>query len=106
MEYLEPSAVTLDPWTIENGALTPTLKIKRRILNQKFEKEIESMYTDFGKIRTTNMTSSPQEEPITIVPDFLKETLKISPRVKLMENGISRLIHGDRSLGRNLPKNF
>ena len=25
------------------------------------------------------MTSSPQEEPITIVPDFLKETLKKFP---------------------------
>ena len=50
-QYGIPRAVTvtLDPWTIENGALTPTLKIKRRILNQKFEKEIESMYTDFGK---------------------------------------------------------
>ena len=31
-------------FTVEDGELTPTLKIKRRIINQNFETEIESMY--------------------------------------------------------------
>ena len=33
-------------FTIEDGELTPTLKIKRRIINQNFEPEIESMYQE------------------------------------------------------------
>ncbi len=33
-------------FTVEDGELTPTLKIKRRIINQNFETEIESMYQE------------------------------------------------------------
>ena len=35
----------LEPWTVENGLLTPTLKTKRQLIVQKFENEIESMYS-------------------------------------------------------------
>jgi long-subunit acyl-CoA synthetase (AMP-forming) len=33
-----------EEFTIEGGELTPTMKMKRRIINEKYEKEIESMY--------------------------------------------------------------
>jgi long-chain acyl-CoA synthetase len=35
---------TLEPWTIENGLITPTLKVKRKLLLSKFSKEIERVY--------------------------------------------------------------
>ncbi|HUI19570.1 MAG TPA: AMP-dependent synthetase/ligase [Methylocella sp.] len=36
--------LTLTPWTVEAGLLTPTLKSKRDALQQKFAKEIEALY--------------------------------------------------------------
>jgi len=35
---------TLEPWTVENGLTTPTLKIKRPAMRERFSKEIEAMY--------------------------------------------------------------
>jgi len=35
---------TLEPWTVENGLLTPTLKTKRQIIMQTFADKIETMY--------------------------------------------------------------
>ena len=37
-------SLSLQPWTIEDGLITPTLKIKRALVVKKFEKEIEGMY--------------------------------------------------------------
>jgi long-chain acyl-CoA synthetase len=36
--------LSLQPWTIEDGLITPTLKIKRAKVVEKFSKEIEKMY--------------------------------------------------------------
>jgi long-chain acyl-CoA synthetase len=36
--------VTLDPWTVENGLLTPTMKLKRAKVMEKFNAEIDGMY--------------------------------------------------------------
>jgi len=33
-----------EEFTVEGGELTPTMKMKRRIINEKYEKEIKSMY--------------------------------------------------------------
>ena len=35
---------TLDPWEVENGLLTPTLKIKREKIKELFEQQINKMY--------------------------------------------------------------
>jgi len=35
---------TLDPWEVENGLLTPTLKIKRGKVKELFKQEIDQMY--------------------------------------------------------------
>jgi long-chain acyl-CoA synthetase len=35
---------TLDPWTVENGLLTPTMKLKRAKVMEKFNAEIDAMY--------------------------------------------------------------
>jgi long-chain acyl-CoA synthetase len=34
-----------DSWTVENGLLTPTLKLKRNEIEKRFAREIEAMYT-------------------------------------------------------------
>ena len=35
---------TREPWTVENGLLTPTLKVKRERVQEKFRTEIERVY--------------------------------------------------------------
>ncbi len=36
--------LTLEPWTVDDGLLTPTLKMKRPQIVKRFEQEIEAMY--------------------------------------------------------------
>jgi len=44
--YAQVRRVTamLDPWTVENGLLTPTMKLKRAKVLEKFNAEIDKMY--------------------------------------------------------------
>jgi long-chain acyl-CoA synthetase len=44
--YAQPRAVrlTLEPWTVENSLMTPTLKLKRKNLAAHFAAQIEDMY--------------------------------------------------------------
>lgn len=36
--------LTLDPWTVDNGLLTPTLKVKRNKVLEKFQTDIDALY--------------------------------------------------------------
>jgi len=36
--------ITLEPWTVDDGLLTPTLKIKRAKVLERFESEIDALY--------------------------------------------------------------
>jgi long-chain acyl-CoA synthetase len=38
-----------DPFTVEDGALTPTLKLKRRVIEDRYEEEIDEMYAKFER---------------------------------------------------------
>jgi long-chain acyl-CoA synthetase len=37
---------TSEPWTVDNGLLTPTLKLKRPRLVERFKERIEQAYRD------------------------------------------------------------
>jgi long-chain acyl-CoA synthetase len=49
-EYLSPAErvekfqLLFEEWNSDNGELTPTLKVRRRIVFEKFEKEILALY--------------------------------------------------------------
>lgn len=38
------TAAMLQPWTVEDGLLTPTLKLKRPVMKETFSKQIEELY--------------------------------------------------------------
>ena len=46
VEQIKKFAVLPRPFGIETGELTPTLKIKRKVVAQKYAVEIEAMYTE------------------------------------------------------------
>ncbi len=45
-EQVKKIALLADEWTIDTGELTPSLKIKRKIIEQKYAKEIEGLYAE------------------------------------------------------------
>jgi len=34
-----------EEWTSESGELTPTMKVKRKIISERWRKQVEEMYT-------------------------------------------------------------
>jgi long-chain acyl-CoA synthetase len=46
VEQVKKFTLLCDEWTIDGGELTPTGKMKRRIILEKYKKEIEKMYTN------------------------------------------------------------
>lgn len=50
-EKLKTIVVTSGEWSIENGIMTPTLKIKRNILESRYEDRIENWYDSKEKVQ-------------------------------------------------------
>lgn len=49
-ERLQMLVIAREPWSIENGCLTPTMKIKRGRIEKMLEPEIQRWYTDKQKV--------------------------------------------------------
>ncbi len=45
-EQVKKFALLADEWTIDSGELTPSLKIKRKVIEQKYSNEIEALYAE------------------------------------------------------------
>jgi long-subunit acyl-CoA synthetase (AMP-forming) len=43
-EQVKKFTVLANEWTVDSGEVTPTLKMKRKVVNTKYEPEIEAMY--------------------------------------------------------------
>ncbi|MFW2365117.1 MAG: AMP-dependent synthetase/ligase [Desulforhopalus sp.] len=43
--FIKDIALSLTPWTVEDGLLTPTLKAKRTVIEKQMEHEIDRMYS-------------------------------------------------------------
>ena len=46
VEQIKKFAILAKPFGIDSGELTPTMKIKRKVVAQKFANEIDQMYVD------------------------------------------------------------
>jgi long-chain acyl-CoA synthetase len=46
VETVKKFTILERPFSIEEGELTPTLKVKRKVVNEHFSREIESMYQE------------------------------------------------------------
>ncbi|MGD0445729.1 MAG: long-chain fatty acid--CoA ligase [Edaphobacter sp.] len=45
-ESMKRLKVVAEEWTVEDGTLTPSMKLKRRVVEQRYAKEIGAFYTD------------------------------------------------------------
>ncbi|XGW05584.1 hypothetical protein V3C99_016164 [Haemonchus contortus] len=50
IELIRDVCLISEEFTAENGYVTPTLKLKRHLLKQRFEKEIEKMYSEIPQL--------------------------------------------------------
>jgi long-chain acyl-CoA synthetase len=46
IEQIKKFKLLTNEWTPESGELTPTMKLKRKVINERYTKEIESIYND------------------------------------------------------------
>ncbi len=49
-EKLAFAVVVQDPWTMENGMLTPTMKIKRNVIEERYAGKMNDWYKRSGKV--------------------------------------------------------
>ena len=45
-ESMKRICVVPDEWSVEEGELTPSMKLKRRVIEKKYEKQIAQFYAD------------------------------------------------------------
>ena len=45
------------PWTIGDGSLTPTLKIKRRVIEDRFKEQIDALYSRLAECRQSAVSA-------------------------------------------------
>jgi long-chain acyl-CoA synthetase len=45
-ETMKKVAVVPDEWSVESGEMTPSMKMKRRIIEKKYDEQIKAMYAD------------------------------------------------------------
>jgi long-chain acyl-CoA synthetase len=45
-ETMKRMAVVPEEWSVEEGEMTPSMKLKRRVVEKKYEKEIAAFYAD------------------------------------------------------------
>ena len=45
-ETMKKVAVVPDEWSVESGEMTPSMKMKRRVLSEKYEKQIKELFAD------------------------------------------------------------
>ena len=50
-ETIKRMAVVPEEWAIETGELTPSMKMKRRVIEKKYEREIADFYKDEATAR-------------------------------------------------------
>jgi long-subunit acyl-CoA synthetase (AMP-forming) len=49
-EHLEKLVVLTDPWTIENGMLTPTMKLKRSAIEGRYKGKVDAWYKEKARV--------------------------------------------------------
>lgn len=49
-EQIKRHRVLARPWTPESGELTPTMKLKRRVIGERYAADIENLYVTEGKV--------------------------------------------------------
>ena len=53
-EKVKKIALLENELTVESGELTPTLKVKRRVVNEKYKQVIDKLYTEAEKEKPAN----------------------------------------------------
>jgi long-chain acyl-CoA synthetase len=43
---VQKAVVIPEPWTVENGLITPTMKMRRRLINEKYDSKIKTIYEE------------------------------------------------------------
>ena len=55
VEAITDFRLIAQPFTQENGELTPTMKLRRRVVQEHYRGEIESMYGDADRTQTAEL---------------------------------------------------